>query len=191
MEVSNSSFDICNGLALGLFGYSDSSTINPAGGNYMCFGGFYQCSDGDCPASGTGNLFRASIYSNSDIFVIVTGGLYSFQTICSDSRIKTEVETIENALEIVKKLEPVEFNWNDVYLMMRGSLPAEKHHAIGFIAQEVQTFLPELVKVNSNTGYYEINYGILNSILVEAIKEQQVFIEDINTQIVELENILR
>jgi hypothetical protein len=45
--------------------------------------------------------------------------------------------------------------------------------------------------VNPNTGYYEINYGTLNSILVEAIKEQQVFIEDINTQIVELENILK
>ena len=127
----------------------------------------------------SGNLYTTS------------GGIIVFYGNCSDERIKEEIETIENALEIVKKLEPVEFNWNDVYLMMRGSLPTDKIHAIGFIAQEVQTYLPELVRVNENTGYYEIDYPILNSILVEAIKEQQVFIEDINTQIVELENILK
>jgi hypothetical protein len=191
LDVGNTPSQICSGGGLGLFGYSDDATIAPGGGFYMCFGGPYQCSNGDCPTSGSGSYFRYPSYSSTEIFFISTGGLYSTQTICSDSRIKTEVETIENALEIVKKLEPVEFNWNDVYLTMRGSLPAEKHHAIGFIAQEVQTYLPELVRVNPNTGYYEINYGTLNSILVEAIKEQQVFIEDINTQIVELENILK
>jgi hypothetical protein len=156
----------------------------------MCFGGPYQCSAGDCPSSTPGPYFRYPGHSNTEIYYTSAGIVY-FDSTCSDSRIKTEVETIENALEIVKKLKPVEFNWNDVYLTMRGSLPAEKHHAIGFIAQEVQTYLPELVKVNQDTGYYEINYGVLNSILVEAIKEQQVFIEDINTQIVELENILK
>jgi hypothetical protein len=115
----------------------------------------------------------------------------SYAGSCSDERIKTEIETIENALEIVKTLKPVEFNWNDVYLMMRGSLPNDRVHSLGFIAQEVQNYLPEIVRVNEKTGYYEIDYQILNSILVEAIKEQQVFIEDINTQIVELENILK
>jgi hypothetical protein len=191
LDVGSTPSNVCAGGGLGLFGYSDDANIAPAGGFYMCFGGPYQCSNGDCPTSGVGSYFRYPSYSNSEIFFIATGGLYSTQTYCSDSRIKTEVETIENALDTVRKLEPVEFNWNDVYLTMRGSLPAEKHHAIGFIAQKVQTYLPELVRVNPNTGYYEINYGTLNSILVEAIKEQQVFIEDINTQIVELENILK
>jgi hypothetical protein len=37
-------------------------------------------------------------------------------------------------------------------------------------------------------GYYYIDYNKLNSVLVEAIKSQQVFIEDIKEQINELEN---
>ena len=115
-----------------------------------------------------------------------------FNAFCSDERIKTEVQTIENALELVKKLEPVEFDWNEVYLALgRGSVTADKIHSIGFIAQEVQKYIPEVVKVNIATGYYEISYGSLNSILVEAIKEQQVFIEDINIQIGELENSIK
>jgi hypothetical protein len=187
VDVSSSPSSICYGGGLGLFAYSDSATFST--GIYMCFGGNYQCSAGNCPAAFAA-YFRVPAHSNTEIYYTSAGIVY-FDSYCSDSRIKTEVETIENALEIVKKLKPVEFNWNDVYLTMRGSLPAEKHHAIGFIAQEVQTYLPELVKVNEDTGYYEINYAILNSILVEAIKEQQVFIEDINTQIVELENILK
>jgi hypothetical protein len=189
VDVGFGPSQICNGTGLGLFGYSDGSSF--PSNLYMCFGGPYQCYTGDCPGSGSGSYFRVPSYSFTSIYFINSGGVYSFDTNCSDSRIKTEVETIENALEIVKRLEPVEFNWNDVYLMMRGSLPSEKHRAIGFIAQEVQVYLPELVRVHPNTGYYEIDYGILNSILVEAIKEQQVFIEDINTQIVELENILK
>ena len=36
-------------------------------------------------------------------------------------------------------------------------------------------------------GYYTIDYPVLNAVLVEAIKEQQVFIDDINKQIEELE----
>ena len=164
--------------------YSDDATLSA--GFYGCFGGPTQCGNNNCPGSAAGDNFE---YFGNCYFI--SNGIISFVSSCSDERIKTEVETIENALQIVEKLKPVEFNWNDVYLMMRGSLPIEKTHAIGFIAQEVQNFLPELVRVNPNTGYYEIDYQILNSILVEAIKEQQVFIEDINTQIVELENLLK
>ena len=158
----------------------------------MCFGSNTQCSYGDCPASSFGNpSYLRWSFLPYDCYFRASDGYITYDTACSDERLKTEVETIENALEIVEKLQPVEFNWNDVYAMMRGSSVNDKTHAIGFIAQEVQTYLPELVRVNEKTGYYEIDYPILNSILVEAIKEQQVFIEDINTQIVELENILK
>jgi len=118
--------------------------------------------------------------------------LLYINTFCSDQRIKDGVQTIENALELVKKLEPVEFDWNEVYLALgRGSVTEDKIHSIGFIAQEVQKYIPEVVKVNLATGYYQISYEKLNSILVEAIKEQQVFIEDINIQIGELENSIK
>jgi hypothetical protein len=42
-----------------------------------------------------------------------------------------------------------------------------------------------------SSGYYRINYPKLNAVLVEGIKEQQVFIEDIEQQLIELENKLK
>ena len=42
---------------------------------------------------------------------------------------------------------------------------------IGLIAQEVQTFFPELVHKDSN-GILSLNYQALASVLVQAIKEQ-------------------
>jgi hypothetical protein len=47
--------------------------------------------------------------------------------------------------------------------------------------------IPELVGVRS-TGYYYIHYPKLNSFLVEAIKEHQVFIDNLETSIIEVEN---
>jgi hypothetical protein len=157
-------------------------------GCFLC-GSNDACTSGNCSDPLGGNPYFAH---NGECWERFSSGSIQFTTFCSDKRIKTEIETIENAIDLVKKLEPVEFNWNEVYQTLRGeSLPKDKIHAIGFIAQDVQKYAPELVRVNFDTGYYEIAYETLNSVLVEAIKEQQVFIENINTQIVELENILK
>jgi hypothetical protein len=90
-------------------------------------------------------------------------------------------------LEVILKLETVEYDWNEKtpnyeYFEKRGRL-----HAIGLIAQDVRQYFPEVVKM-SDSGYYMIEYPKLNAVLVEGIKEQQVFIEDINKQIDELES---
>ena len=62
----------------------------------------------------------------------------------------------------------------------------KKLHAIGLIAQDVRLYFPEVVFLG-DSGYYSIDYNKLNAVLVEAIKEQQVFIEDIDNKIKELE----
>ena len=63
----------------------------------------------------------------------------------------------------------------------------KKVHSVGLIAQNVKEFYPTVVKVGQN-GYYYIEYVKLNAVLVEAIKEQQVFIDDISEILSDLEN---
>jgi hypothetical protein len=135
---------------------------------------------------------------------ITVGGFdecYSVNTTCgfpyynsscytySDIRLKTKIETITNALEKIMQLEAVEYDWNknldnSSYEYFKRN---NKLHAIGLIAQNVRQHFPEVISITGD-GYYSIDYNKLNSVLVEGIKEQQVFIEDINKQINELEN---
>ena len=102
-------------------------------------------------------------------------------------RLKEGIETLKNALERILKLEPVEYDWNEnlkvdyPILKERGKL-----HSIGLIAQEVREYFPEVVRI-MNDGYYALDYEKLNAVLVEAIKEQQLFIDYINKEIENLE----
>ena len=107
----------------------------------------------------------------------------------SDVNLKTKIETIYDALEKIMKLEAVEYDWN-TNLNKSQYEYFEKNkrlHAIGLIAQNVRLYFPEVVSINGE-GYYYIDYNKLNGVLVEAIKSQQVFIEEIKKQINEIEN---
>jgi hypothetical protein len=57
---------------------------------------------------------------------------------------------------------------------------------IGFIAQEVETIVPELVFTNPTDGYKGINYAEMTAVLVEAVKEQQQQIESMKLEYEEL-----
>ena len=82
----------------------------------------------------------------------------------SDESLKKNVTTLENSLEKVKKLRGVSFEWEKT-----------GEPEIGFIAQEVEEFYPELV--SESNGLKALKYGNITAILVEALKEQQQEIE--------------
>jgi hypothetical protein len=112
-------------------------------------------------------------------------GYMYFQSFCSDQTLKTGIETLENSLESINKLRVVEFDWNENapdYLLYERN---NKIHSLGLIAQDVRNYFPEIVKMNR--GYYYIEYPKLNAHLVEAIKEQQVFINELNEELKNLE----
>ena len=92
----------------------------------------------------------------------------------SDERIKTNIKTIENALDKTLLLRGVEYN--DIRIE-----PERKR--IGLIAQETELIIPEVVRTSEEDGMKSIEYQNLVGLLVEAIKEQQ-------KQINELKNIL-
>lgn len=76
----------------------------------------------------------------------------------SDARLKSEIETITEALAIVCALRGVRFT-------MDGT------RQIGVVAQEVAAVLPEVVRADPQTGYLSVAYGNITGLLIEAIKD--------------------
>jgi hypothetical protein len=104
----------------------------------------------------------------------------------SDVNLKEEITTIKDALSSVLQLNPVEFDWNELEPSYNAMKRDGKLHSFGFIAQEVRSVLPELIQFRTG-GYYGVDYTSINAYLVEAIKEQQVFIDDLDSLITNLE----
>ena len=93
----------------------------------------------------------------------------------SDINLKTNIKPLENSLDKILKLNGVSFEWKKE--SDARDLTGIKDD-LGFIAQEVQEILPELVRKNDNGLLSLRDKGII-PILVEAIKEQQRQIDDL------------
>ncbi len=117
--------------------------------------------------------------------LVVDGDAYSTGSWnSSDVRLKTDIKTLTNILDKVMKMRAVSFRWREDTGF---NLPQGKQ--LGLIAQEVEQYFPELVKEDSR-GYKSLDYGKLTAILLEAIKEQQKQINDLNSRVEKLEQII-
>ena len=102
----------------------------------------------------------------------------------SDSRFKTNILPIENPLQKVLKLQGVTFDWKTKEFPNR---MFSENRALGFIAQEVEQVIPEVVQTeNSTEGFKSVQYDKVVALLVEAIKEQQKQIEQLQQEVKEL-----
>jgi hypothetical protein len=97
--------------------------------------------------------------------IIASGG---FATV-SDKRLKKDIKPLDNILQKVLKLRGVTYLWKAGH-KPAGEKPVERN--IGFIAQEIEKVFPELVMTDKN-GYKLVNYDKFSPILLQAIKEQQ------------------
>jgi len=97
-------------------------------------------------------------------------------TAYSDARVKENVKTIENALDKTLALRGVSYNRTD---------SGDTKTKIGVIAQETLEVVPEVVN-QDNDGMYNVSYGNMTALLIEAIKEQQAQIEDLKSEIKKL-----
>lgn len=108
--------------------------------------------------SGTGNgtlyLFGAVLNCSGEI--IASGDITAF----SDSRLKTEVKTLNHSLERV-------LSWRGVSFTRKAD--GSKSH--GVIAQEVLKTAPDLVKFNDDSGYMSVNYQGMAGDFIEAFRE--------------------
>lgn len=118
----------------------------------------------------------------------VGGSIYSSGAMISlsDARFKQNVQTLSGALASVQQLRGVRYQLNELGLK-RGGQAGEQ---VGLIAQELEKVYPELVSTDKN-GYKAISYGQLAPVLIEALKEQQLQIEGLKTQLVTQQEQLR
>jgi hypothetical protein len=101
---------------------------------------------------------------------LVCGGTV---TANSDRKLKKNIRPISNALEKTLSLNGVEFDFTN-----------RDESSIGFIAQEAETVVPELVfGGDDESDLKSIAYQNFVALLVEAIKEQQEQINNLKTEI--------
>jgi hypothetical protein len=116
-------------------------------------------------------------------------------TATSDRRLKENITTLQDCLGKVLQLRGVSFTWKT---------NPEYGTRIGFVAQEFEKVIPELVFTNPVDGYKGINYAEVSAVLAEAIKElkaendllkakygqQQTKIETMESRLSKLESML-
>jgi len=103
--------------------------------------------------------------TNWGVFTATTLTVPGTVTANSDERLKTNIQTIQNALEKVSQLRGVEFNYKE-----------SGKHSIGFIAQEVEKVIPDLV---FGDDIKSVAYQNFVALLVEAIKELKEEVENL------------
>lgn len=102
----------------------------------------------------------------------------------SDIRFKKDIAPIENPLAKVMQLRGVNFNWNTSAYPQR--MFSEKR-TMGFIAQEVEKVVPEIVQSeNTIEGYKSVQYDKVVALLVEAVKAQQKQIQQLKREVKKL-----
>jgi len=92
-------------------------------------------------------------------------------TAYSDSRLKSNVETITSALEKTKSLRGVTFD-----------RIADGRKGLGVIAQEVQAVIPEVVLEHAD-GMLSVDYGNIVGLLIESIKELESKVVSLEQQL--------
>ena len=139
--------------------------------------GFYAAGSAGIAVTNAGSnefLFEADGDFHAD------GDVIGFSTsVASDKRLKTDVEELEGNLDNIMKLEPVKFDW----------LVKDRGEDIGFIAQDVQKIVPEVVKEVEAIGHtaefldddamLTVDYAKLVPVLVGAIQELKQEIEEL------------
>jgi len=121
---------------------------------------------------------RFKVYGNGDVWAY---GYYSL----SDLFLKENIKPITNALDKLMKLNGVEYNYvpdvlydpNEATIIISADPPKT---LIGLIAEDVEMTVPEVVKTLED-GYKGISYGNLVALLIEAIKEQEIHINNLET----------
>ncbi len=83
---------------------------------------------------------------------------------CSSSlRYKTNVSPLTMGMDIVRRLQPISFDWKGAGV-----------HDLGLGAEEVAEVAPLLVTLGSDGVVEGVKYDRLNAVLINALKEQQV-----------------
>lgn len=110
-------------------------------------------------SSGGAIAYLAEFHSNGDLWTL---GSHS---VTSDRRLKKNIRPLENALNKIRSIDGIYFQWND-----KASWGDQETTHIGVIAQDVQEMFPEAVQEDKN-GYLVVSLEALIPALIESVKE--------------------
>jgi hypothetical protein len=138
-----------------------------------------------------------NFYSNVNISsgtLSVTGNVYVDGTVSSagtvltsDIRLKNNILPIKNSLHLINQLNPVSYN-KKISLSSNDYSIKEN----GFIAQELQKILPDLVHESIDKDkLLSVNYTAIIPILTKGIQEQQLEIEKLKRELQELKKLIQ
>ena len=117
----------------------------------------------------------------SSIQLQVTGQIASTDNITayysSDISLKDNLRPIENALFKVNQIAGYEFDWNE----KSHQIQQDKGHDVGFVAQEVEKVLPEVIQIRED-GIKAIAYEKVVPLLVQSIKELTKRVEELEDE---------
>ena len=122
---------------------------------------------------GTGTFTPNSATSN--VKLEVNGDILAVRVhSSSDRRFKENITPISSALDKVMAIDGVTYDFKTEEFANR-NFPTTTQ--VGFIAQNVEEVLPEVVRTNGD-GYKAVDYAKVTALLNEAIKEQQNIIDN-------------
>jgi collagen type VII alpha len=123
-------------------------------------------------ATTSGNFTTATVSFEKLYFDSQSGTLNSvtFNSL-SDASMKTNVNQIHNALDTVERIKGVGFSWRD-----------NDESTYGFIAQDIEAVIPEIVSSN-HKGIKSLNYDAIIPFLVESIKELSTEIKELKKKL--------
>ncbi|MDR0566215.1 MAG: tail fiber domain-containing protein [Prevotellaceae bacterium] len=139
--------------------------------------------------------YNPRISGTHDCVVFYSADNSSFQDIqvknvyqYSDRGGKTNILPLFNSLDKVKSLNPVSFNWkNDTASFVRTNSSGSPLQEVGFIAQDVEQVLPDLVILDEE-GNKLVNYVAVIPVLVDAVKELNGKVEKLEQEVAVLKS---
>jgi endosialidase-like protein len=115
------------------------------------------------------NVFKGEINSAGNLYVVGDVTAYS------DARMKENIQPIPAAIDLVKRLQGVQFDWK-----------RDGRRGIGLIAQAVQDVVPEVVHARQDDEDDDVTlsiaYGNLVAVLIEAVKELSGRVDQLEAQ---------
>ena len=117
--------------------------------------------------------------------------VYGTFTNLSDRSIKENIRPLSSPLEKILQLSGKQYDLKSDFIGItsettekkRAELEKSRANKIGFIAQELETVFPELVKYDEESGLKSVDYIGVIPVLVEAVKEQQTTINRLEEEV--------
>ena len=151
-------------VVIGMFDTSGNGGTYDSTSNWHTY---WHRTNGCLAIAGSGTSSTYSLYVHGAIYA--TSDIVAY----SDRRSKENIITIDNALDKVSKIRGV------YYTPKEGD---DKSRKVGVIAQELNEILPEAVTYAEDIDQYGVDYGKITGLLIEAVKELQAKVKELENK---------